>query len=182
MSSPTIPVDRVDARRIGVLADSHCHPDVPGPVIEALADCDLIVPLGDTGEAPALDALARVAPVLGTLGQDDARGDARLAGARVIEAGGLAIGAVFDLSQPDGTIEVGEGLALPDPLDAALEARFGRAVDVVLFAATHRPVVAHGRGVLFVNPGSPTYPSDGPPTLAILEVGDGTAAVRLVTL
>ncbi|HEX2484601.1 MAG TPA: hypothetical protein VHQ66_04845 [Myxococcota bacterium] len=87
--------------------------------------------------------------------------------ARVIEAGGCAIGALFDLADAHPGFTVTDSLAFPDgPLAPALTAIFGRRVDVVAYAATHRSHVARRDGVLFVNPGSPNLPSDGRGTVA----------------
>lgn len=170
--------------RIGLVADIHHHPgagpSLPDALIEAFRGLDLIVPLGDTGEAEALDLLAEVAPVLATRGQDDPEADPRIAPARVIEAGGLVIGATFDLTRAAG-IETDPRLAFPPkPLDLVLRGAFGEPLDVVVFGATHAPLVAHREGVLLVNPGSPTLAPRH--TAAVLELRDGLAAVELVDL
>ena len=98
--------------------------------------------------------------------------DPRIApSARILEAGGYAIGALFDLAAAHDSIRVGETLELPPgPPDRLLRVLFGRPVHVVAFAATHRPLVLHRQGVLFVNPGSPNLPAEGPGTVAIVDV------------
>ena len=65
--SMQVPIEAVSARRIAVLADCHIHPgggpEFPPGVLEALAGVDLIVTLGDMGEAAALapsQALGRI--------------------------------------------------------------------------------------------------------------------------
>jgi putative phosphoesterase len=61
-----------------------------------------------------------------------------------------------------------------------------RSVDVVVFGGTHREMVAHYEGVLFVNPGSPTLPArprdGGLGTLAILEIRNSMATVEIIHL
>src|SRR5262245_31239718 len=131
-----------DGARIGVLADTHCERGgrrLPAAVFDAFAGVQLILHLGDCGDAGALDELVRHAQVLATRGGDDAAQDPRYADERVIEAGGLAIGALFDLARTG--IGVGEGRLSPATGGSgeALAATFGRLVDVVLFAATHAP-------------------------------------------
>ena len=117
MPTHDVPVTTIAGQRIGLLADTHCHRpdhgDLPTAVLDALRGVDLIIHLGDMGEAWVLDRLQEVAPVLATRGGDDPREDPRLApGARVIEAGGLVAGALFDLAaagiaQPkDGQLDV----------------------------------------------------------------------------
>src|SRR5262245_49027502 len=91
-----------DGARIGVLADTHCEPSgrrLPAAVFDAFAGVRLILHLGDCGNPGALDELARHAPVLATRGGDDVAQDPRYAGERVIEVGGLVIGALFDLAR-----------------------------------------------------------------------------------
>jgi len=82
------------------------------------------------------------------------------------------VGALFDLARAHESIRVLDTIELPPgPLDPLLEALFGRRVDVVAFAATHRPLLLRKDGVLFVNPGSPNLPAAGPGTVAIIELG-----------
>lgn len=156
--------DRFDhVREIAVMADCHIHPgrgaDWPPAVLDALAGADLIVTVGDMGEASGLAALSAVAPVIGVRGADD--GDDPRTGpkSRAIEAGGVRIGCVFDA--------VGAGLAMGrDPIapaddTATTEARlFGGPVAVVLHASTHAPSIEEAAGRLWVNPGSATLPAD----------------------
>src|SRR5439155_25957463 len=66
-----------------------------------------------------------------------------------------------------------------------LNLEFGRRVDVVVFRATHREIDAFHRGVLLVNPGSPTLParprSGAVGTAALLELERGVALAEIVT-
>src|ERR1700730_2183739 len=90
----------IDARNIVVLADCHIHPadgiDWPKPALDAFAGADLFITLGDMGERWGLDALARIAPVVGVRGMDD-EPDPRASGkVRLFDAGGVGIACVFD--------------------------------------------------------------------------------------
>lgn len=174
---------------IGLLADTHCHPgkiELPAAALEALRGCDLIVHLGDMGEAHVLDALAGVAPVVATRGGDDPARDARIAPLRLLEAGPLAIAAGFEL----GSVIPGaksEGLALPDErIDALLRQRAGRDVAAVAFASTHDSALLLRDGVLLVNPGSATLPMRRGPgglgTVARLAVSGRTLRAEIVQL
>jgi putative phosphoesterase len=186
------PVTRLGATaRIGFLADTHCHEpgaqDLPPAVLDAFRGVDLVVHLGDMGEASTLERLATVAPVIATRGQDDPPADPRIApGSRVIEGGGVAIGALFDLARAGlGTVDEGR-LSAPGGASpgVALARVFARSVDVVAFGGTHRPLVAHHAGVLFVNPGSPNLPDGAgvPGTVAVLALGGGVATVEIVRI
>jgi hypothetical protein len=176
-AAPTVLLDRITARRIGFVADTHAAKpdgsDLPAAVLEALRGVDWIVHLGDMGAVGALDRFATVAPVLATRGGHAVGDDPRIAPfARVLEAGARSVGALFDLAAAGAGFEVSEALAFPPgPLAPVLAQLFGRPVDVVAFAATHRPFLAQHDGVVFVNPGSPNLPSAGPGTVAILDLG-----------
>ena len=179
-SVPVVPVDTIAARRIGLVADTHSGEpdgsDLPDAVLDALRGVDLILHLGDMGAVGALDRFASVAPVLATRGGHAVGEDPRIAPvARVVLVGRFAVGALFDLPAACPGFAVGdEGLTFP-PGEAApqLKRLFGRAVDVVAFAATHRPWLGQHQGVLYVNPGSPNLPSAGPGTVAILDLSRG---------
>jgi putative phosphoesterase len=170
-----LPTDRVRARRIGLVADTHSAKsdgsDLPQAVLDALRDAELIVHLGDMGATGSLDRFATIAPVIATRGGHAVGSDPRIASeARIIEAGKISIGALFDLCAlaPEVTI-VGRKLELGGaPLAPILQRIFGRAVDVVAFAATHLSLVAEHEGVLFVNPGSPNLPAEDKGTIAML--------------
>lgn len=203
----------VDARRIGLIADDHNAEDdgadLPAEVLEAFNGVDLILHLGHMGQRErfargALDRLESVAPVLGvrdySIGQDGAQlvspaDGNRIAGiTRVVESAGLRIGLVHNLSK-------GPGPEIPTPpgglpeLDAStlgdvLPLKFGSPVDVVAYGGTHRAATVFAGGVLFVNPGSPTYPK-GPGriagerslgTVGVLELLDSAIAFETIDL
>jgi len=180
--TPTI--EPLAGKSFGLIADAHIHPgsgaELPARVADIFSGVDAIVALGDLGEAAGLDALEKIAPVIGVTGADDAPGDARIAGeARLFAVGDLAVGAVFDgvkqllFSSSDPLVP------LADFADAAAR-RFGRKIDVLLCASTHTPVVASVAGILIVNPGSPTL-ADAT-TLAVLHVDGHVARVAHVSV
>jgi putative phosphoesterase len=192
MSDALPPTRLGDRAKIGLLADTHCHgpgaSDLPGSVLDAFRGVDLVVHLGDMGGAATLDRLATVADVVATRGRDDPPQDPRIApSARVIEAGGLVVGAMFDLAAAGLASTAGDRLDFDEDFSPELLQRvFGRRVDVVVFGATHREIVAFHRGVLLVNPGSPTLPARPRPgaigTAALLELERGAALVEIVLL
>ena len=169
MLAPTI---AVSARRVGVLADTHCHSadgsDLPDSVVEALQGCDLILHCGDIDSLGALDRLSTVAPVIAVRSSIDPMADGlRLhEGPLLIRAGHTLIG-----MSPD----------LPDLTDPA--AIFGTDVDLALSGTSHVPSVAQVGSTLLVNPGSPTIPlSNSGPTIATIELDGARSTVRIVHL
>jgi putative phosphoesterase len=63
-------------------------------------------------------------------------------------------------------------------------AEFGGPVDIVVFGSSHKPMIEQHKGVLLVNPGSPTLPlgCHGLGTVAILEVDGEKAEARIIEL
>jgi hypothetical protein len=197
MKQTLIPTDKIDVRRIALVADTHAMrddaSDFPARALEALAGVELIVHCGDPGHVAVLDRLASVAPVLGVRGGhvtgDGSAPDQRLADTtRVIEAGGLRIAVIHEIGK-HGTpvsLEGGRLSFTPHGVEEAMRSRFGARVDVVAFGGTHAEMVAFAGGVLFVNPGSPNLPAGRERgslgTIALLDVVDGVATVRVVDL
>jgi putative phosphoesterase len=203
----------VAARRIGLIADNHSAQDdgsdLPDEVFRAFDDVDLIVHLGHTGVRErlargVLDRLEKVAPVLavrdfssdkdGNIFLSPSEGDRVTGVTRVVETEGFRIGAIHNLAKEPGPAITAPPGGVPEldteALNAVLPKKFGGPVDIVAFAGTHRAVVVTADGVLFVNPGSPTYPKgpgrdpggDRLGTVGILEVHDGVAAYEVIEL
>jgi putative phosphoesterase len=203
MTTAEVRTDRVEATVIGFLADTHCQQpdgsDLPDVTLEAFKrrGAGLIVHVGHYGHPGLLNRLSEVAPVMavtttlddrsiGGLPADQAE---RIGGyARVIEAGGVRIGVVFDLSGNGfGTKEDDPPLALNGRrLPDVLAEKFGAPVDVVAYANQHIDYVWHSQGVLMFNPGSPNLPGGsrkgGLGTVAVLSVKDGLARLEIVDL
>jgi putative phosphoesterase len=187
-----------EIRRIGFLADTHSNKadgsDLPQQALDAFAGVDLIVHLGDIGRKGILDRLGEVAPVFVPSGDGKGYVPAGEAGVavpvKVIEAAGVKVGIVFNVANPDKKLSVNElgAVEFPDgPLDGLLKRRFGGPVDVVAFGGTHRQLEQQHEGVLFINPGSPTLPSDRQGdddlgSVAVLDVSSGTPRVELLRL
>src|SRR5687768_11392223 len=112
MTTSSIPHDIVSAKRIGVLADTHIRTedasDLPEGVASAFAGVDLIVHCGDVGNPALLRRLEQIAPLLTTRNTKNPA-DGALADARVIDAGGVRLGVLFDLTASGMPIEVADG-------------------------------------------------------------------------
>jgi predicted phosphodiesterase len=175
MAAPQL--ETLNGSRFGLIADAHVHPGkgppLPASLQEIFKGADAIFALGDLGEASGLDTLEKIAPVKGVNGGDDAHGDKRLGGAlRLFSIANLTVGALFDP-------EAHKLVTAKDPLNpvadfaAAAQRLFGRKIDVLLCASTHRPLIAWANGILIVDPGSPTLSES--PSVAVLEIGEGYA-------
>ena len=182
--------------KIGLISDTHSAGsgwDLPLPVLGALDGCELLLHCGDLECIGVLDCLEQVAPVLAVRGYEDPRepGDRLADTTRVVEVSGVKIGMVHDIQWPAPPIPTtpdGAGLVYPESgLKAVLKRKFGDVVDVVAFGDTHEELVEWRDDVLFVNPGSPTYPgrrhrTGSLGTVALLEVNEGHVSAQIVDI
>ena len=148
--------------RIGLIGDTR-YPEA-GPLwdeaYDALRGVDLILHAGDLHVTEVLDWLEErcAAPVLAVRGNGDDGGggrplcpeDPRMKPVQIVEAGGLRIGMVHDATLPEWPPH--------RTLESIMDFNFGGRVDVFIHGDTHVPEVEEMRGVLLVNPGSPTFP------------------------
>jgi uncharacterized protein len=160
--------------RVLVVSDTHVPQfakALPDALTSELRRADAIVHAGDVNEAWVLDELAAYAPVHAAMGNND-RPDVRSWGALDevrIELGGLAIGVVHD-SGPRAGRERRLRRRFPDER-------------VIVFGHSHIPMAYEHDGVLFVNPGSPTWKRRQPrPTFAVLEIAGHAARASFVEL
>jgi putative phosphoesterase len=168
--------------RIGLIGDTH-YPEA-GPLWDeayvALRGVDLILHAGDLHVVEVLDWLEERcgAPVLAVRGNGDDGGggrplcpeDRRMKPVQVVEAEDVRVGLVHDATLPEWPPH--------RTLETIMHHHFGGRVDVLVHGDTHVPEVAEMRGVLLVNPGSPTFPRNltrrlG--TIGFLEVDGGIA-------
>jgi putative phosphoesterase len=120
--------------KLGVVSDTHglLRPEV----LPALASVDHILHLGDVGNQAVLKTLAQIAPVHAVRGNTDSSGPcSRLPETDVLLFEGHMLYLLHDLA----TLHL-------DPTVAKFAA--------VLYGHSHRPHIAHRKGVLYFNPGS----------------------------
>ena len=152
---------------VGLISDTHSAGsgrDLPDAVFRAFSGVDLILHCGDLECLGVLDYLETLAPVLAVRGYEDPTeaGDRLAHATRVVQVEDISIGMVHDIQWPTPRIPTSptaQAWSSPDTSGAELTSRkFGHPVDVVLFGDTHEELVCWYDGVLFINPGSPTYP------------------------
>ena len=122
------------AVRIGLISDTH---DLLRPqAIDFLRGSDFIIHAGDICDAMVIDELARIAPVTVVRGNNDRGAWANaLPETELVKIDGIFIYVIHDLAQLD-----------IDPNGAGVRA--------VVSGHSHKPVIEHRDGVIFVNPGS----------------------------
>jgi putative phosphoesterase len=164
-------------KRFGVIGDTH-YPEA-GPLwddaYEALRGVDAILHTGDLHVPDVLDWLEERcgAPVIAVRGNGDDGGggrpvcpeDPRMRPVQVLTAEELRIGVVHDATLPEWPPH--------RTLESIMQHHFDGPVDVLVHGDTHVEEIVEMRGVLLVNPGSPTFPRNltrRPGTLAFIEV------------
>jgi putative phosphoesterase len=178
-------------KKVGFLADTHSNKpdgsDLPDTVLQAFKGVDLIVHLGDVGRKGILDRLEEIAPVWVPFGDDKGYVPHLSRDGEPVKVLDDVVGLTFNLTKPDKKIDVTQGapttISYTDgSLPALLQRRFRADVRVVAFGGTH---VAHHEerdGVLFVNPGSPTLPSDGQASVAVVDLSKTKPTAKLIRL
>jgi putative phosphoesterase len=138
---------------IGIVSD--LHRKLAPEVYEALEGCDQILCAGDTETGILLTELGTIAPLITIRGNCDG-----------FDLGDLPFSTRFEL---DGVrfFMVHRPQDIHDPGD----------VDVVVHGHTHIPRNERVKGILYLNPGSPTRPRGGSKrSIAFLEVKAGKVA------
>jgi putative phosphoesterase len=129
---------------VGVLSDTHDHivnwDDIHPEVVKAFKGVHLVVHCGDLTSTAVLDRLATIAPVHAIRSEDDppAEPPRLVDGPAYFTIEGFVVAATFELT---------------DEVKATM---LKRKPDVVLFGGTHKAEIYTRRGVLYVNPGSPS--------------------------
>ncbi len=165
-------------------------PDLWPQVYEAFRDVDLIMHGGDLLDTVVLDRLEPLAPVMADWGNGDFGGwqrtepptDSRLRESRVLTVEGphghdLRIGLVHDLPLPESPPQ--------RTLEGLMQHFFGGPVNVIVRGSTHAAEITTVKGVLIVNPGSPTFPNHQSPrlgTVGFLEIENGSVRPSTVQL
>ena len=201
--------------RIGLISDTHIPTAGGDPstalraslwpqVYDALRDVDLIMHAGDLHDPVVLDWLEELAPVIAVSGNGDYSGwqrtepptDPRLRESRVLTVDApsagfgrrLRIGRVHDPAVRGGTPRAPlprRGAPPPRTLEGLMRHFFGGPVDVIVRGSTHAAGIATLKGVLIVNPGSPTFPNHQSlrlGTVGYLDIEDGHVRPSIVQL
>lgn len=136
-----------------VLADTHLSGQVasrlPGPVLRALQQADLVLHAGDLVTRDAYQELSALGPLRAVLGNNDRELAGVLPQTLELELAGVRVAMVHDSGPRRGR-------------EARLRRRFPGA-DLVVFGHSHLPLDEPGlKGQRLFNPGSPTYRRQAP--------------------
>jgi len=152
-----------DTYLVGVLSDTHGF--LPPKVLKTFKDTDLIIHAGDIGEPEILKALEAIAPVVAVRGNMDGGGwNKRLHGSEIVEIGATRLYVLHNVHELDF-----------DPAAAGFNA--------VIYGHFHRPELTKQNGVLFLNPGSTSWPRNGQSaSIALLHIHEKKLDVHLIEI
>lgn len=162
--------------RIGLISDTHIPnvlPELPEQIAGAFRGVDLILHAGDIYELSVLDALEHTAPVLAALGDDDAwdmTKDKRVARKHVLQLEGHTLWLIHE--KPYSVMASPAYRQMDD------------CPDIVVFGHEHSAIVRHYGEVLFVSPGSATFPGYRHElgTVGILDLNSSRPETRIIQL
>lgn len=147
--------------RIGIISDTHIPSrarQLPAFVAQAFAGVDRILHAGDINDYSVLRELNAIAPTEAVAGNTDPAGIVEVLGfEKLITVARYRIGLTHG--------HLGQGSSTPDRAYNTFKDK----ADIIVFGHSHKPFRAVKRGVLLLNPGSPTVKRRQPRySLAIL--------------
>lgn len=152
-----------DSYLIGVISDTHGR--LPQSVLKVFSKTDLIIHAGDIGDPEILNSLGKIAPTIAVRGNMDAgKWARRLPKNETVKICHRQLHVLHDVYN----------------LDIILDSNN---YHVIIYGHTHQPQVEKQQGVLYVNPGSAVHPRFGyPPSVALLQIEEGSIKARLIDL
>jgi putative phosphoesterase len=162
---------------IGLISDTHI-PDhakkLPEQLKEVFNGVEMIFHCGDIYSLSVLDELETIAPVLAAQGDDETSytsRDSRVKQKHVIDIDGVTIWLMH--KRPKSLPRVSKHISwLDDPPDA------------IISGHTHEPLIEKQKNILYVNPGSPTFPRYKLQlgTVGLLYLESGTVTAEIIQL
>lgn len=148
---------------IGVLSDTHGHID--GSLVDILSGTDFILHAGDMDTPEILQTLKNIGQVFPVRGNMDVGAWSQaLPEEEFVEVGGILIYMIHDIKK----------ISL-DPVAADIR--------IVISGHTHRPAIKNKKGVLYLNPGSASFPRGGvKASIALIEINAGHIKCRHIEL
>ena len=146
---------------VGIISDTHGR--LHQSTFKIFEGVDRIIHAGDIGAPEILEVLERIAPVAAVRGNMDGGAWTKdLPDTRVVKIGKVLLYVLHDLGQ----------LALAPQASG---------FDAVISGHTHRKALKKQNGVLYINPGSVSYPGyTRQATVALLQINGKKMSVRFV--
>jgi len=170
---------------IGLISDTHLanpEEELPVQIEKAFEGVELILHAGDIWVPSALDQLETIAPVIAAWGDDDMEkdlgDDSRMLNERVVYIDGVALWLMHE-KPAFGTIVPRENRIFSRNTEPEREIP-----DAVIYGHTHKALIEKYKGVLVINPGSPTWPNNFPElgTVGLLSIDSGKVDARIIQL
>lgn len=140
-----------DACCIGVISDTHGH--ISAQLVKTLKRVDMIIHAGDMDDPDVVDSLRELAPLICVRGNMDTGKWAKtLCPTELVNINEMHFYVLHDIYQLD-----------IDPESINIKA--------VISGHTHRPSIQEKNGVIYLNPGSASFPRNGhAPSMAIIRI------------
>ncbi len=170
---------------IGLISDTHLaglEEELPVQIKTAFEGVELILHAGDIWVPSALDQLETIAPVIAAWGDDDMKkdlgDDSRMLNERVVCIDGITLWLMHE-KPAFGTIVPRENRVFSRNTEPEHEIP-----DAVIYGHTHKALIEKHKGVLVINPGSPTWPNNFPElgTVGLLSTESGRVDARIIQL
>ena len=170
---------------IGLISDTHlAKPEegLPSQIETAFKGVELILHAGDIWVPSALDQLESIAPVMAAWGDDDMEtdlgGDPRMLNERAVYIDGVTLWLLHE-KPAFGAIVPRENRIFSRHKEPEWEIPHA-----VIYGHTHKALVEKHKGVLVINPGSPTWPNNFPElgTVGLLSIDSDKVDVRIIQL
>jgi putative phosphoesterase len=170
---------------IGLISDTHIakpEEELPFQIETAFKGVELILHAGDIWVPSVLDRIESIAPVIAAWGDDDMGsdlgGDPRMLNDRTVYIDGVTLWLVHE-KPAFGTIV---------PRENRIFSRYTKPEteipNAVIYGHTHKALIEKHKGVLVINPGSPTWPNNFPElgTVGLLSIESGKVDARIIQL
>ncbi len=170
---------------IGLISDTHLarsEEELPFQIKTAFKGVELILHAGDIWVPSALDQLESIAPVVAAWGDDDMEkdlgDDPRMLNERTVNINGITLWLVHE-KPAFGTIVPRENRIFSRTVEPDHEIP-----NAVIYGHTHKALIEKHKGVLVINPGSPTWPNNFPElgTVGLLSIDSGRVDARIIQL
>jgi putative phosphoesterase len=158
---------------IGLISDTHVNDrveEIPELVFKTFKDVDLIIHAGDITSQDVLDKLNKIAPVTAIQGNMDGVYGLKLPKTEIITVGDLKIGIAHGEVYPRGDEQQLYYLALE------------LGADILITGHSHQSSIKKIKGILLLNPGSPTVPVLADPTVMLLDIINEEINIEVVKL